>query len=71
MVDDIINEREKAKLNFLKSQAEKLFYLGEFKENVLAALEKEEIERNFIHNEIKDIMKSEKAILLKINRDIP
>ncbi|MGL4998615.1 MAG: DUF1694 domain-containing protein [Cetobacterium sp.] len=71
MVDDIINEREKAKLNFLKSQAEKLFYLGEFKENVLAALEKEEMERNFIHNEIKDIMKSEKAILLKINRDIP
>jgi uncharacterized protein YueI len=71
LVDDIINEREKAKLNFLKSQTEKLFYLGEFKENILAALEKQEIERNFIHNEIKDIMKDDKAVLLKIKREIP
>ncbi|MGL4424931.1 MAG: DUF1694 domain-containing protein [Cetobacterium sp.] len=71
MVDDIINEREKAKLNLFKAQAEKLIYLDEFKENVLAALEKQEIERNFIHKEIKDIMKNENAVLLKIRRDIP
>ncbi|MGL4863442.1 MAG: DUF1694 domain-containing protein [Cetobacterium sp.] len=71
MVDDIINEREKAKLHFLKTQTEKLIYLGEFKENILAALEKQEIERNLIHNEIKEAMKDTRAVLLKIRRDIP
>ena len=71
MVDDIINEREKAKLHFLKTQTEKLIYLGEFKENVLAALDKPEIERNLIHNEIKEAMRDPRAVLLKIRRDIP
>lgn len=71
MVDDIINEREKAKLHFLKTQTEKFEYLGEFKENVLIALEKKEIERKIIHKEIQDAMKDKKAILLKIRRDIP
>lgn len=71
MVDDIINEREKAKLHFLKTQTEKLIYLGEFKENILAALEKQEIERNLIHNEIKEAMRDSRAVLLKIKRDIP
>ncbi|MGL4935551.1 MAG: DUF1694 domain-containing protein [Cetobacterium sp.] len=70
MVDDIINEREKAKLHFLKTQTEKLIYLGEFKENVLAALDRQEIERNLIHNEIKEVMKDKRAILLKIRRDV-
>jgi uncharacterized protein YueI len=71
LVDDIIKEREKAKLHFLKTQTEKLIYLGEFKENVLAALDKPEIERNLIHNEIKDYMRDSRAVLLKIRRDIP
>nr|WP_307775398.1 DUF1694 domain-containing protein [uncultured Cetobacterium sp.] len=70
MVENIINEREKAKLKFLKSQSEKLFYLGEFKENIIVALEKDEIEKSLIHEEVVDAMKDPTAILLKLRRDI-
>ncbi|WP_297597867.1 DUF1694 domain-containing protein [uncultured Cetobacterium sp.] len=71
LVDDIINEREKAKLHFIKIQSQKLDYLGEFKENIIVALEKQEIERNIIHNEIKEAMSDSRAVLLKLRRDIP
>lgn len=71
MVEEIINEREKAKINFIKAQAEKLQYLGEFKENVLIALEKKEIEKNLIHPEILEMMSDSRAEMVKIKRDIP
>lgn len=70
MVDEIINEREKAKINFIKTQAEKYEYLGEFKERVLIALEKQDIEKGIIHTEIIEKMKDSRASLLKIRRDI-
>lgn len=65
-----MNEREKAKINFIKTQAEKYEYLGEFKERVLIALEKEDIEKGIIHAEILEKMKDFRASLLKIRRDM-
>ena len=70
MVDEIINEREKAKINFIKTQAEKYEYLGEFKDRVLIALEKQDIEKGIIHTEIIEKMKDSRASLLKMRRDI-
>lgn len=70
MVDNIIMEKEKAKIHFFKTQSEKLDYLGEFKENIILALERDEIEKKLIRLEIKEAMKDKNAILLKIRRDI-
>ncbi len=70
MVDNIIMEKEKAKMRFFKMQSEKLEYLGEFKENVIIALDRMDIEKNLIRFEIKEAMKNKNAILLKIKRDI-
>lgn len=70
MVDNIIMEKEKTKIHFLKMQSEKLNYLGEFKENILIALERDEIEKKLIRSEVKEAMKDKNAILLKIKRDI-
>jgi uncharacterized protein YueI len=65
-----IEEKEKAKINFLKSQMEKNYYLGEFKENILIALTKEQLETGIIYPEVFEAMKEEDAILLKMRRDI-
>lgn len=70
MDKNIIDEKEKVMQNFLKTQGEKLDYLGEFKENIIIALEKKEIERKIINKEVLEKMKSSDAILLKIRRDI-
>ena len=65
-----IEEKEKAKMNFLKSQLEKNYYLGEFKENILIALTKEQLESGIIYPEVFEAIKEEDAILLKMRRDI-
>lgn len=70
MVDEIINEREQTKLKFLKKQSEKFLYLGEFKENIIIAVNKSDIEKNFIYDEVFEAMKRKDANLLKIRRDI-
>ena len=40
---EVLDEREKTKIRFVKTQMEKGDYLGEFKENVLAALKKDQL----------------------------
>lgn len=67
---EIINEKEKAKINFQKTQAEKNYFLGEFKENVILAVPIERLDGKFL-SEIVDAMKRSDAILLKIRRDVP
>ena len=65
----ILEEKEKFNMNFQKTQNEKRYYLGEFKENVIAAINKKdislEVEEIFIN-----FMKRKDAVLLKINRKI-
>ena len=66
---DILNVREKIKIDFQKTQSEKFIYLGEFKENVISALKKQDIDEN-IQYRFLDLMKKENAKLLKISRDL-
>lgn len=66
---DILNVREKTKIDFQKTQSEKFIYLGEFKENVISALKKQDIDEN-IQYRFLDLMKKENAKLLKISRDL-
>lgn len=68
---DLIDERERAKINFLKSQMEKNYYLGEFKENIIIALHKKQLEDGIVYPEVLEAMKEWDAILLKMRRDVP
>ncbi|WP_372713652.1 DUF1694 domain-containing protein [Ilyobacter sp.] len=67
---NIIDEREKGKIRFVKSQVEKAYYLGEFKENVIAALHKGQLEEDSVYPEILEAMKESDAVLMKMRRDV-
>lgn len=67
---EVLNEREKAKIRFVKTQMEKGDYLGEFKENVIAALKKDQLEEDDIYPEIIEAMKEGDVSLLKMRRDV-
>ncbi len=66
---EILNLKEKTKINFQKTQNEKFIYLGEFKENVISALKKQDIDEN-IQYRFLELMKKNNAKLLKISRDL-
>lgn len=66
---EIFDIREKTKIDFQKTQNEKNYYLGEFKENVISALKKQDIDEN-IQYRFLDLMSDENAILLKISREL-
>lgn len=64
-------EEEKRVINlFAKTQAEKAYYLGEYKERVLGALNKDQIIEDDIYPEIIDLMGRSEAYLLKLSRDV-
>ncbi|WP_320045760.1 DUF1694 domain-containing protein [uncultured Ilyobacter sp.] len=67
---NIIDEREKGKIRFAKSQVEKAYYLGEFKENIIAALHKDQLEEDSVYMEILEAMKEKDAVLMKMRRDV-
>ncbi|MBC2856277.1 MAG: DUF1694 domain-containing protein [Cetobacterium sp.] len=71
MERELINQQEKARMKFFKTQMEKNYYLGEFKENVIIALNKDEIENGKPYIEVLEAMKEHDAVLLKMRRDIP
>lgn len=67
---EVLNEREKAKIRFVKTQMEKGDYLGEFKENVIVALKKDQLEEDDIYPEIIEVLKEDDVSLLKMRRDV-
>lgn len=69
-MENIISQREKLQMNFMKVQSERNLFLGEFKENVLKAIEKENLLNEGINPEIKEAMNSDMAKGLKIRRDL-
>ncbi len=71
MSENIIDKRNSAKINFLKTQAEKSLYLDEFKENVILALTEKQIMSGIIYTEIMDEMKKEGTACIKMRRDVP
>lgn len=71
MDKDIIAAQEKTRNTFFETQAEKIKYLQEFKENIIISLNKEDVESGFIYPEIIEAMHEPDAVLLKMRRDIP
>jgi uncharacterized protein YueI len=67
----IINEKEVKKLAFLKTQSEKSFFLGEYKERVIAGLTKLQIIEDAVYPEIIESIKDYRAVILKMARDVP
>ena len=53
----MITKAEQTKINFLKTQAEKSFYLNEYKENVSMALTDEQINSGLVYQDIINEMK--------------
>lgn len=66
----MIDKKNETKNQFAKTQAEKSFFLGEYKERVLAALQKDQIEEDDVYEEILKAMESEEAYLLKMSREM-
>ena len=62
--------REKTKIKFQQVQVEKNYFLGEFKENIILAVRKQELDGKLLR-EVVSAMKREDAVLLKISRSIP
>lgn len=67
---ELFDEKEKARIKFQQVQVEKNYFLGEFKENVILAVRKQELDGKVLR-EVIEVMKREDAVLLKINRNIP
>ena len=68
--DDIMKKKEKKKDRAYNKQLEKNIFLGEYKERVIAALTKEEVEEKGVYKEIIQALKNKDAKNLKISRDI-
>lgn len=66
---ELFDEKEKTKIRFQQVQVEKNYFLGEFKENVILAVRKQELDGKILR-EVVDAMKREDAILLKISRNV-
>ena len=69
--DEFLDEKEKNKLDFFRTQNEKNFYLGEYKERVVAALQKDQVIEDDIYPEILDAMKGADVLMMKMSREIP
>ncbi len=67
---DIMNERDKTKIRFVKTQIEKGEYLGEFKENIIVALTKEQLEEDDVYPEIIEAMKESDVLSIKMSREV-
>ena len=64
-------DKEGNELNsFLRIQVEKTYYLGEYKERILGALNKNQIIEDDVYPEIIKLMEEKEAYLLKLSRDI-
>ncbi len=70
-MDKILKAQEETKDKFFKTQAERLYYLQEFKENVIISLEKKDVETGIISTEILEGLREPDAVLLKMRRDVP
>mgnify|MGYP003517273711 FL=1 len=68
--NDIMKNIEKEKDRAYSKQLEKNIFLGEYKERVIAALTKEEVEEKGVYKEIIQALKTKEAKHLKISRDI-
>lgn len=71
MFEEILNTKNKTKINFANTQNEKAYFLGEYKERVIAALNKDQLIEDGFYPEIEVALKHKEAKIMKISRDIP
>ena len=65
-----IDKESQVKINFLKTQAERAFYLDEFKENVALALTEEQLRSGIVYPEIIERIKQSDVAYIKMKREI-
>lgn len=70
MNENLIDKESQVKINFLKIQAERAFYLDEFKENVALALTEEQLKSGIVYPEIIERMKKDDVAYIKMKREI-
>lgn len=69
-IKSIFDKQEETKKQFVKTQVERGFYLGEYKERIIAALQKDQIEEDDVYPEILKAMGSKEAHILKMSREL-
>lgn len=69
-VNNIASKQEEVRINFLKKQVEKEYYLQEFKEKIMISLSKGEVESGYVYPEIIEALHEPDADSLKMRRDI-
>ena len=70
MDDSLIDIENKVQIKFLKTQAERAYYLDEFKENIALALTEEQLLSGIVYPEIIEAMKKDGVAYIKMKRDI-
>ena len=70
MNENLIDKESQVKINFLKTQAERAFYLDEFKENVALALTEEQLRSGIVYPEIIERIKQSDVAYIKMKREI-
>ena len=68
--ENILYQKEERKIAFLKTQSEKSFFLGEYKERVIAGLTKLQIIEDDVYPEILESIKDRRAAILKMSREV-
>lgn len=68
--DEFIMEKEKQKNSFFQRQGEKKIYLGEYKERVIAALNKDQIIEDETYPDIIKAIEDKDAYLMKMSREL-
>lgn len=69
--ESLVTKASQVKINFLKTQAERSFYLNEYKENVSMALTEDQLNSGLVYQGIIDEMKKDTTAYIKMRRDIP
>ncbi|WP_156299253.1 DUF1694 domain-containing protein [Streptobacillus canis] len=68
--NDILKKIEKVKDKIINARIEKNRYLGEYKERVITALTKEELEEKFVYPEVMKALRKKIASRMIISRDV-
>ena len=70
MNESLIDKENQGKIKFLKIQAERAFYLDEFKERIAIALTEEQLTSGVVYPEIFEAMKKDGVAYIKMKREI-
>ncbi|WP_073507946.1 DUF1694 domain-containing protein [Streptobacillus notomytis] len=68
--NDILKKIEKIKDKIINARVEKNKYLGEYKERVIVALTKQELEEKFIYPEVIKALRKKIAYKMIVSRDV-